>query len=102
MIKAQYCYMKYIGTRCNNLASSALFGYNRGPRYAYPSYTKSIAMATDSENYQMEGINYVYRIFNLLGNKKFNKNGYFGYDFLKLDEPFDEFLVECEESNRIT
>lgn len=101
MIKGQFCYMKYIGTRCNDLASSALFGYNRGPGYSYPSYTKSIASATNSSNYQLEGIGYVYRIFNLLGNKNFDKNGYFGYDFLKLDAPFDKYLAECEESSTI-
>lgn len=95
MIKGQCCYMKYIGSLCDNLASSALFGYNRGPKYSYPSYTKSIASATDSRNYQMEGIGYVYRIFNLLGNKTFDKHGYFGYDFLKLNEPFDKYLAEC-------
>jgi hypothetical protein len=108
MIKAQFAYMKYISSLCDGLASCTLFGYNRGPGYVSPSYTKSIAKATDSNNYQMEGINYVYKIFNFLGNNSYSKYGYFGYDGsvssaldLKLKEPFDSYKAEVSQSNYV-
>ncbi len=73
MIKAHYAYMKYLSGRCDGIASSSLFGYNRGPAYAFPSYTRSISSATNSDNYEKEGIDYVFKIFQLLGNKNYNK-----------------------------
>jgi len=100
MIKAQCSYMKIIANRCDGIASSSLFGYNRGPEYSFPSYTKSITSASNHKSgYEEEGINYVYRIFNILGNPKYNKNGYFGLDELNLNEPFNEFNAEIAISN---
>lgn len=108
MIKAQFCYMKYISNKCQNMASSALFGYNRGPGYAVPSYSKSIykAKLAKGSKYPLEGIDYVYRIFRYLGDPNFVKEyGYFGYDKpphdLKLTQPFDTFEAEVDESNLI-
>jgi len=102
MIKAQFCYMKYISNKCNGLASSALFGYNRGPNLPVtPSYTQSIQNAKNPKrgvDYEVEGIGYVYNIFNYLGNNKFSKYGYFGYDHLNLNEPFDVYAAEVAES----
>jgi len=79
MIKAQFAYMKYISTRCDALASCTLFGYNRGPGFVKSSsYPAAIAAAKNmGDNYENEGINYVYRIFkNLYEN--------FGYKELNI------------------
>lgn len=100
MIKAQFRYMKLISNRCNGMASSTLFGYSRGPfGHAFPSYTKSIASATNSADYQIEGIGYVYKIFSLLGNNNYHPKGYFGYDQLKMHDTFDKYKAEIDESN---
>lgn len=105
MIKAQFRYMKYIASRCNGLTSSTLFGYSRGPAYAKSSYTASInhCMANEKPKYEEEGIDYVYKIFNYLGNKSFpGLNGhYFGYDFLNMtsETPFDSQTAKAIDSN---
>lgn len=105
MIKAQYRYMKYIANSyTNGIASSALFGYNRGPGYAKPSYADSIKAATNSSNYQMEGINYVYSIFSILGKKGFRiPDVYFGYDELGMNSnpatDFNKYKAEVDISN---
>jgi len=102
MIKAQYAYMKFIASQCDGMASSALFGYNRGPYLPVSSsYTKSIAKAISrfGEGYEKEGIDYVYKIFQLLGNQNYKKEGWFGYSWLKLNEPFDKYTAEVDESN---
>jgi zinc D-Ala-D-Ala carboxypeptidase len=103
MIKAQYNYMKFISKRCDGLASSALFGYNRGPYIATPSYTQSIANAKNPErgkDYELEGIGYVYKIFQLLGNPDYAPTkGWFGYSHLNLNEPFNSYNAEVAESN---
>lgn len=119
MIKAQFVYMKYISNKCGGYASSTLFGYNRGHGYAYPSYTKSIEQTKINapKGYEVEGINYVFKVFCLLGKKyvpndnsvaKGNPLGYFGYDGsinsalnLKLNEPFDSFAAQIVEGNKI-
>jgi len=108
MIKAQCIYLKYISGRCGGLASSTLFGYSRGPGLAKSSYTKSIQAASTSKygaNYYLEGVNYVYGIFNFLGNPKYSKLGYFGYDKephdLKLNQPYDTYAAEVEEGKHI-
>jgi len=103
MIKAQYAYMKYISTRTKGMASSALFGYNRGHAYAKPSYTQSInsAIISEAEGYEKEGIDYVWKIFQLLGNQNYNSNGWFGHHWLNLNEPFDKYAAEVDESNNI-
>jgi hypothetical protein len=92
LIKAQYRYMKYIASRCNSLTSATLFGYSRGPYgYAYSSYILAINKASQhapvgGKPYEDEGINYVFNIFCILGDKnnelsKNKINGhYFGYD----------------------
>ena len=80
MIKAQFSYMKWISTRCEKMASCSLFGYNRGPYLTNsPSYSAWIAAAkSHSNNYESEGITYVYRIFkNLYEN--------FGYTNLNIN-----------------
>ena len=70
MIKAQFDYMKFISTRCEKMASCSLFGYNRGPYLTNSSsYSAWIAAAKSySNNYENEGIIYVYRIFKSLYN----------------------------------
>lgn len=105
MIKAQCSYMNRIAKRTDGIASSTLFGYSRGPGYVYPSYTKSIKNTVNKKNesYVTEGINYVERIFNILGNPKYiyfknlKKYGYFGYDQLNITDTFNSFNAEIEE-----
>lgn len=102
MIKAQYCYMKFISTKCKGIASSTLFGYNMGNEVAFPSYSRSIAAAKNKygNDYELKGINYVYDVFRILGDKENDsKHGYFGYEEkVKWKEQFDKYLAEVAES----
>lgn len=107
MIKAQFRYMKYIANKCNSLTSSTLFGYSRGPAYAKPSYVESInhCIANAKPGFEEEGIDYVFKIFSILGDKNNElvsvktKGFYFGYDFLGMVEnnnfnPFDAKAID--------
>lgn len=86
MIKAQYVYMDFIAKRCDNVASCALFGYNRGPylnatpKDSYAAWISAASKFPNSPNgngYEEEGIGYVYNIFkNLYDN--------FGYKELNI------------------
>ena len=103
MIKAQYNYMKFISSKCDGLASSALFGYNRGPYLPVtPSYTQSISNAKNPErgkDYELEGIGYVYKIFQLLGNPKYAPSkGWFGCTHLDLNAQYNSYNAEVAES----
>jgi hypothetical protein len=88
MIKAQYRYMKYIANAYSQLTSNALFGYSRGPGYVKKVYSDSINFLRKEKGdiYLKEGIEYVFRIFSILGDKNnltgYNKPSgiYFGYD----------------------
>ena len=94
MIKAQFEYMKYISTRCGQMVSCALFGYNRGPFLTKSSsYSNWINAASNKPDaggkpYEDEGIGYVYKIFKLLYEK-------FGYNDLNITNDsvknFDSF-----------
>ena len=94
MIKAQARYLKYIGikSKSQNLTSVSLFGYNRGSSYAKETYTDSInkykKKNANNEIGLNEGLNYVLKIFGILGDKTNSyvkirnykpKNYYFGY-----------------------
>jgi zinc D-Ala-D-Ala carboxypeptidase len=96
MVKAQFLYMKYCANRANGLASSALFGYNRGDGYISKiSYTDTIQNCKNDRkkksSYFEEGVSYVFKTFSVLGDISsqtgYNKgvDGYFGYNFLKMD-----------------
>lgn len=79
MIKAQFIYMNYIGNKCDYLASSSLFGYNRGHAFVKKNYKDSIISAAKYKlYYEIEGIGYVDKIFKFLIK-------YFGYNDLKKD-----------------
>ena len=79
MIKAQFIYMNYIGNKCDYLASSSLFGYNRGHAFVKKNYKDSIISAANYDlYYEIEGIGYVDKIFKFLIK-------YFGYNDLKKD-----------------
>jgi len=115
VIKAQCVYLKSIARKCDSLTSSTLFGYSRGPDYVKDSYPKTVADCTyrtqSNPKYVQEGLNYVLRIFGVLGDKNNllgGKSGlgkgykplglYFGYDDtkvgpknLKLYDPFNPF-----------
>ena len=89
MIKAQFRYMYNIANQYNSLTSNVLFGYSRGPAYLQENYNDSIQMYKKKKgsDYIVEGVNYVFKIFSILGDKD-NKTGsvgkpkgiYFGYD----------------------
>ncbi|MFW6246609.1 MAG: N-acetylmuramoyl-L-alanine amidase [bacterium] len=126
MIRAQFKYMKLISDRCNSIASTSLFAYNRGAYgYSAKTYTDAINKAKRKGNgYEREGINYVLKTFIVLGDKtnKINQNYgssgsrpkpnpkgdnlfYFGYDNLfssedvyKPNPNFEPFLANVSES----
>jgi len=127
MVKAQARYMRYIANNSDNLASAALFGYSRGPAYATTTYSKTVqnCITAKSDAYAQEGLNYVTKIFAILGQpsnndiikdsrndlrKGFKPDGYsFGYEknkyeggedrlFNLLDE-FDSFGANVSESD---
>jgi len=102
MIKAQYCYMKFISKNSKGIASSALFGYNLGNELVYPSYSRSIQAAKDKygNDYEEKGIEYVFNIFEILGDKEnSSKHGYFGYeDKVRMKENFIKYNAEVAES----
>jgi hypothetical protein len=97
MIKAQFRYMKYIANKCDGLASSTLLGYSRGDGLATKSYAESInkvinyGVKKEMDEYEKEGIDYVFKIFALLGDKNNELTSskpqgyYFGYDKGTLD-----------------
>lgn len=91
MIQAQAMYMKYIAGKCNGLASTALFCYNRG-MYMTPTYTQTITKTINrrGEKYIKEGVNYVDLIFKLLVKS-------FGF---KLDFSFSKYDSTAEESKQ--
>lgn len=99
MIKAQARYMRYISDVCNNLASASLFTYSRGLPYAADTYTRAIKklkkdknINNDNDPYLKAGLNYVLKIWGVLGDKdnklepfdkKYKPEGeYFGYNYL--------------------
>jgi len=72
MIKAQCRYMRYAANKCDGLTSSSLFGYSRGPNgYALKSYTEAVQKCKKNETaeYLKEGLDYVMKIFGILGDK---------------------------------
>jgi hypothetical protein len=98
MIKAQSMYMKFCANLAKGLASSALFGYNRGHSFIDPiSYTNTVLKCvnkyknTKKSDYYKEGVTYVWRVFSVLGDPgtetgfKKGVEGYFGYDFLGMN-----------------
>lgn len=106
MIKAQCLYMSWIANRCNALTSSTLFGYSRGPGYAVKTYTNSIqacAMAKTNQ-YLQEGLNYVLKIFGVLGDK----NNYLGSKGLGNYKPvgryfgYDELMGNSAKNLKLT
>lgn len=116
LLEAQFKYMRRLSDRTNNLASSALFCYNRGSAFAMSTYSTTIEKAknyksgNDSEYYK-EGVDYVLKTFIVLGDKSnalaFNgrktktKNIYFGYDhlFKYIDNKNEEFNQLIWENN---
>jgi hypothetical protein len=138
MVKAQARYMRYIANKCDDLASSTLFGYSRGPAYAATTYSKSIQNLIEgrglskngvvdfNDPYLKEGLNYVIRVFGLLGDpdnrivgdgkNNFNKNykpkglsfGFEGNTYngaptqktlFNLSEEFNEFNANVSEAD---
>ena len=93
MIKGQAMYMKYFAKKCNGLASTSLFCYNRGT-FMSDTYTKAITKAINygngkgKPNYIDEGVKYVDLIFKLLSKS-------FGY---KLDFSFNVHNTTVIES----
>lgn len=129
MIKAQCNYMSWISNRCDDYASSALFCYNRGPSYAKKTYSETVqdCVNRSKEDYYLEGVKYVLKIFGVLGDKdntyltgKGMSKGYkpvgiyFGYDDryfptvnnvvsprnLRLNETWNPFNANVGESGQ--
>jgi hypothetical protein len=115
MVKAQARYMKYFSEKNDKLASTALFCYNRGSEFISPTYTQAINKAkgyrpqgaTKDSDYSTEGVNYVFRIFAVLGdkdNKLYNnkpKGFWFGYSKLNLFEEFDSYEANVQEADAV-
>ena len=98
MIKAQARYIKYIANNCDSLATWTLFGYAAGIRYTKinskpksKTYPEAVTFAKNDGNKHIEGINYIFKIFCLLGdqnnvNTKSKKSGlWFGYKLPKMN-----------------
>ena len=93
LIKAQFRYMKYIANRNKHIAANTLFAYNRGSSYRGKDYYDIVnkVKSRRGSEYIKEGINYVERIFGILGDrnnvniKNKPKYYYFGYN-LNLDK----------------
>ena len=81
LLAAQFKYMRWIAERTNNLASSTLFCYNRGPAFAKDTYSATIQDCIQSKksnpDYYKEGVEYVLKTFIVLGDRNnsilFNK-----------------------------
>lgn len=106
-IKAQCRLMKYNANLTNSLASSTLFCYSRG-NFQRQTYTDTIAAAKNNkgDNYIVEGLDYVKKIFGYLGDEHNQyisnlpkpKGFWFGYTQLKLGEKFNDFSAANKES----
>jgi len=113
MIKAQFRYMKYISTKTNNLASSTLFCYNRGHAFAKNTYSATVKDCENrfGSNYIIEGVNYVDKIYAVLGDKNGDifpkvqsyklRGKSFGYDkyikqYFNKDELYERKFYETE------
>jgi len=87
LVKAQARYMKYCANKGNSLASSALFGYNRGDGLIKSTYFATVqAGANYRDGYEKEGVDYVYKVFKLLYDS-------FGYKDLGMDKPTPNFDI---------
>lgn len=101
LIKAQFRYMKYIANRNKLIASNTLFAYNRGSSYRGDNYYDIVSKVKSIKggDYIVEGVNYVERIFGILGDKEnINiknkpKYYYFGYDLDLNKSSFDEVNI---------
>lgn len=98
-IKLQFTYMKKCSSLANGLASSALIGYNRGHGVIKStSYTDTINYIINNygDEYLKEGVDYVFKIFAILGDKNNRtktdkpKGYWFGYDELDMNHPPEE------------
>ena len=104
MIKAQCRLIKGISFKSANNAASTLFGYNQGPAYVRGTFTATLKNAepdTLTKARYNEGLNYVEKIFRVLGDPNSTvqgkpKGSWFGYD---IDFTFDEFLADVASSD---
>lgn len=101
-IKLQCRLMDYIAKRNNNLASTALFFYNRGSQLRANNYIQAInrTASVRGNDYCNEGLIYVENIFGYLGDKNhqyvknkgsfksYVKGYWFGYDIKFNFDPF--------------
>ena len=112
MIKAQCAYIKNIANKCNSLTSSTIMCYYQGEyeKKSYPETIAAVQAGAAGTKGATAGINYVLKIFGVLGDKdnflaaqglerKYKPAGYyFGYDSymdainesknLKLGDPY--------------
>jgi hypothetical protein len=102
LIKAQCRLMKGISFRAADNAASTLFGYNQGPAYVRSTWTATLKRAQPEKLPQSrfnDGIEYVNRIFRVLGDKEYKQHKprgiWFGYE---IDFGFDEFTADVATS----
>ena len=101
-IKAQCRYMKGLSINAADNAASTLFGYNQGQKFVKSTYTDTVLNAKNglSETRLEDGLNYVNRIFRVLGDDTNNlpfkpNNVSFGYP---IDFDFDTFTADVKSS----
>ena len=109
MIKAQFRYMKFIATYHSPLTSNVLFGYSRGPAFVGTIYSDSINKLRNINGDVKSGVEYVFKIFAILGDKNNLTGGnpkgnpktgiYFGYDDLGMNAPPSQQAVNFDKSN---
>ena len=109
IIKMQCVLMDFISGRNANLASSSLFGYNRGSGLSSNNYIEMINLTAKEfgDNYSNEGIKYTEHIFGYLGDKdnkyvtgldSLTKGYWFGYS-LDLDKKnWSEFEADSKSN----
>lgn len=108
IIKAQCAYLNYISGLCDDLTSSTLFCYSRGEKFARKTYLDTmnqckLSTLNKKGTYINEGLNYVQKIFGILGDQ-YNQLGgrqglgsgykpigqFFGYaNEVRMFDPYD-------------
>lgn len=90
MIQVQCRYMSEIGQRNNNLASSSLFAYATNGYLTSATYNEVINNAAKANLPVKPGIDYVDKVFKLLGGKYKSIFGDFGRDYVYDLTPNDQ------------
>lgn len=90
MIQVQCRYMSEIGSRNNNLAASSLFAYTTNGYLTSKTYNEIINNASKGHLAVKPGIDYVDKIFKVLGGKYKSSFEGFGKDYVYDSTPNDQ------------